>query len=223
MWRYALRGTGLIKYILIFLLITSPCWGATEWLYPTSETATWATSGAYTDIDECTSDPCTPNDGDIIATTARNDDHNGALSDLVTADADDTYNSVTLYVRTQLTGTPGNEFVRYSIANGEVETHIFQSGSNGSWTTDNSGAINTTGGSAWTYATINAATYLIEAAASGGEAVTQWQCSAYWVVVDYTAVEGSARRIFQSGSLKRETLYPFISLFRRIDFAYHIG
>jgi hypothetical protein len=180
--------------ILILLLICTPSHAAIEWLVPTGEaTGVW-TVGAYTDIDECDTSPtCTPNDTDKITTATKNDDHAGIMSDLVTADSDDTYNSITVYGRSQLTGTPGNETVEYSIIDGAVETHIFDGGSNGSFVTDNSGALTTTGGGAWTFTALNAITYNIDANFSGGESVTNWEVSVFYVAVDYTAVAGSTQ------------------------------
>jgi len=175
----------MIKWLIIFMLIATPCFADKEIIVPTSDDAGWDT-GSYTDIDEGS----TPNDGDLISENTKAIAITGTLSDLVTADSNDTYNYIILYSRTDMTGTPNNEYVQTVIYDG-TDTTTLVGGNNASFTTDDTGQIVVHN----SFTEINALTYTITSIAIGGESVTLWRCSDMWIEVDYTPVaNGEARR-----------------------------
>ena len=178
----------IIKYILIILFLASPCFADTEYIYPSSDNGGWD-AGTYDSIN----DPAaSPNDSDLIYETTKSISITGTMTDLATADANDTYNYIIIHGRSQLTGTPGNETVDFVVAQG-AESSTLTSGSNASWTTDNSVQITTHN----SYAEINALAYTITSKASGAESVDQWQVSQFYVEVNYTPVT-TARRIIST-------------------------
>lgn len=173
--------------ILILLLLCSPAWGATEFVFPTAGSG--FDTGDHDDIDECDTAPtCTPDDGTLMSTNKKGETMTGGtFSDLVTADADDTYNSVTVFLRSDMTGTAGNETVDLRVTDGTDLTTI--SGNNGTPATDDSGAITVYN----SFAEINALTFEVEAIANGAESVTLWRAQTVYISVDYTAVEGASQ------------------------------
>ena len=174
----------LIKILIILLLLCNLAWADTEIIVPTSDDSGWD-NGHYTEIDEGS----TPNDGDLISEATKSTAITGSLSDLVTADADDTYNYIIIHGRSDMTGTPNDEYVEFKITDG-VDTNTLNGGNNASFITDSSGQITNHN----SYAEINALTYTITSKAIGGESVTLWRCSDFWIEVNYTPVEASSRR-----------------------------
>lgn len=163
---------------ICFCLLISVSFADTEILVPTSDDGGWD-NGTYAEIDEGS----TPNDADLISENGKNQVITGNISNLVTADADDTYNYIILHSRTDMTGTPNDEYVRTVIFDG-TDTTTLNGGNNASFTTDSTGQITVHN----SFAEINALTFTITAMAIGGETVTLWRCSDMWIEVNYTVV-----------------------------------
>ena len=117
----------LILYIICFAWSTT-CYAATEYIFPTDDDSGWDT-GTF---DDYNSAHLVDDDTGFTAEATKNINMTGAMSDLATADADDTYNFVKIHCRSELTPTVGNEFVRCSILDG-VDTSDFDGGSNASF------------------------------------------------------------------------------------------
>ena len=186
----------MFQRVLVLLttisLICSPCWADTEYIFPTSDDSGWDT-GTF---DDYNSAHLVDDDTGFTAEATKNVNMTGAMSDLLTADADDTYNFVKIHCRSMLTPTVGNEFVRCSILDG-VDTSDFDGSSNAAFATDISGELTVHN----SFAEINALTYILRTLFSGAESVGDWRVSEFHVEVDYTPVVGGTRRIFQSGKL----------------------
>lgn len=173
----------MIRWVFIFLLICSPAYSATEELVPTStQLNTWDT-GSHLDIDDGSS----PDDGTVMSTDKAGElTLTGGFSDLVTADSNDTYNSVTVYLRSDMTGTANDETVTLDFSDG---TDTVQVSGNNSTPADDS-ADGTTEFANFT--DLNALTWVLTAVKSGPESVTLWRAQNVYVLVDYTAVAASA-------------------------------
>ncbi len=177
----------MIKKLLLILLllsVASPALADKDYLYPVTSFSQADWVGLYTYIDDTQGSPI---DGDYVYVATKNKESaTNPLTNTIVG-ASDTINYIIIHLRSQLTGTPGNEYVRATLTY-VAETEVFEGGSNASWATDSTGQLTDFGiiPTALSVTLLDALTYTFRAGASGGSAVTQWQVSSFYVEVDYT-------------------------------------
>jgi hypothetical protein len=130
----------MIKRIILtifFLLIATIAWADTEYLVPTSfVNGDWI--GTVGDIETYP----TINTTTLVYTTDNKaSSGQSSFSDPVTVQSGDTITSVTAYIHSQLTGTPGDEYINLIITC-TSGSDTLSTGSNGTWTTDSQANTN---------------------------------------------------------------------------------
>ena len=158
-----------------------------EYIYPDSSDTTqsdWLANtgtkhGAIDDTQGSPDDATT-----YIYATAGNQDEDGGFGNLVTADSDDTYTAVVMYLRGQ---EPGGERITWGYNGGSTETLDAAT-----WTNDSKDLY---AAGVDTYAEINALTWYIIAKVVGKDTHTRWDVTQVYIAVTYTPVTPGAGKV----------------------------
>ena len=177
--RMKLKMIKHIAFTILFLLgMVSAAWAATEDLIPTSFDTSGGWVGTAADID----DPTIDTSDYVYATTQNQASTGNSFSDPVSVQIQigDTINSVTAYINSQLTGTPGDEWTELVITC-TSGSDTLNTGSNGTWTTDSQALTNCVN-----YYDLAGATFTLTSRINGGSGVNQYQVAEVWLRIDYT-------------------------------------